>query len=168
MNDATHQEIDRYVTRTWQEVSEGDKLPSVTLPVTLSLCVLDAAATHDFFPGHHDRDYAQAQNVRNVYLNTMFFHGFVDRIAGQWLGPRAWLVRRRLDMAAPVCVGDTIHTEAEVRRRYQEDGRALVEIEVRVMTEHALGVRAVLTYAVPRSAGESVIAQRQGEREKDA
>ena len=52
----------------------GD-LPVVTMPVTVGRCVLDAATTRDFFPGHHDREYALAQGARDVYLNTMFYHG---------------------------------------------------------------------------------------------
>jgi acyl dehydratase len=135
--------------RFFEDVREGETLPVVTLPVTLSLCVMDAAATHDFFPGHHDRDYARGQNARDTYLNTMFFHGFVDRVVSDWAGPDAWLVRRRLDMVAPVCVGDTIRTEARVVRRYEKDGRGLVETEVRVLTEHGLGAKAVVTCALP-------------------
>lgn len=138
--------------RCWEDVRQGETLPEVVMPVTLSLCVLDAAATRDFFPGHHDRDYARGQNVRDVYLNTMFFHGFVDRVAGDWAGPDAWLLRRRLDMTAPVCVGDTMRTKARVVRHYQDEGHGLVEVEVQVLTEHGLGAKASLTYILPSRA----------------
>lgn len=135
--------------RCWEDVRQGEVLPEVVMPVTLRLCVLDAAATRDFFPGHHDRDYARGQNVRDTYLNTMFFHGFVDRVAGDWAGPDAWLLRRRLDMSAPVCVGDTMRTKAQVIRHYQEEEHGLVDVEVEVFTEHGLGVKAMLTYILP-------------------
>ena len=135
--------------RCWEDVHQGEMLPEVVMPVTLRLCVLDAAATRDFFPGHHDRDYARGQNVRDTYLNTMFFHGFVDRVAGDWAGPDAWLLRRRLDMSAPVCVGDTMRTKAHVVRHYQEEEHGLVDVEVEVLTEHGLGVKAMLTYILP-------------------
>ncbi len=136
--------------RCWEDVQEGERLPEVVMPVTLGLCVLDAAATRDFFPGHHDREYARRQNVRDVYLNTMFFHGLVDRVGGDWAGSEAWLARRRLEMVAPVCVGDTMRTEAQVVRRYHDNGRWLVEVEVKVLTEHGLGAKALLTYILPR------------------
>ena len=142
--------MSRAMTKNWEDVSEGDVLPEVRLPVTLKLCVHDAAATRDFFPGHHDRDYARSQNVADVYLNTMFFHGFVDRVGGDWAGPKAWLARRRLDMVSPVCVGDEMRTESKVLRRYEEEGRGLVDVEVRIMTAKGLGAKALLTYALPR------------------
>jgi acyl dehydratase len=144
------------VRRTWESVREGEVLPEVVLPVTLRRCVLDAAATRDFFPGHHDRDYARGQNVRDAYLNTMFFHGFVDRVGGDWAGPEAWLQSRRLDMVAPVCVGDTIRSEGRVLRRYEEEARAQVDVEVLVLTARGVGARAVLTYVLPRADGRGV------------
>jgi acyl dehydratase len=142
-------------TKLWDDVGVGDVLPVVVMPVTILLCVHDASATRDFFPGHHDRDYAQGQNARDVYLNTMFFHGFVDRVGNDWAGPDAWLLKRRLAMAAPVCVGDTIRTEASVVRRYEDGPRALVDLDVRVNTERGLGARAHLTYILPRRGGSS-------------
>lgn len=144
------------VRRLWEEVQAGDVLPEVRMEVTLRRCVLDAAATRDFFPGHHDRDYARGQNVRDVYLNTMFFHGFFDRVGGEWAGPEAWLARRRLDMVAPVCVGDTMRTEGRVLRRYEEDGRALVDMEILVFTDKGLCTKAVLTYALRRADGTPI------------
>ena len=142
--------MSRHTTKNWEDVAEAEVLPEVRLPVTLKLCVHDAAATRDFFPGHHDRDYARSQNVADVYLNTMFFHGFVDRVGGDWAGPGAWLARRRLDMVSPVCVGDEMRTESKVLRRYEEEGRGLVDVEVRIMTAKGLGAKALLTYVLPR------------------
>ncbi|MGD0072921.1 MAG: hypothetical protein ABSD31_01110 [Candidatus Binataceae bacterium] len=139
----------KHTVRCWEDVRQGEMIPEAVMPVTLSLCVFDAAATRDFFPGHHDRDYARGQNVRDTYLNTMFFHGFVDRVCGDWAGPDAWLLRRRLNMVMPICVGDTMRTEARVTRHYQDEGHGLVEIELRITTEHGLGVTASLIYILP-------------------
>jgi acyl dehydratase len=127
--------------------SETDEqLPSITLPVTLTMCVLDAAATRDFFPGHHDRDFARAHNARDVFLNTMFFHGLVDRIATDWAGPEAFVRARRLEMVQPVCVGDTLRSEGRVvRRRRMVSGGDEADIEIRLMTELGIAAVSVLT-----------------------
>jgi len=124
-----------------------DLLPEVVLPVTLRLCVHDAAATRDYFPGHHDRDYARAQNARDVYLNTMFFHGFVDRVVTDWAGPETVIRARRLRMIAPVCVGDTIRTRSWVLRRRSEGDVTIVDVRVEVRSEHGLGAEAVIACA---------------------
>jgi acyl dehydratase len=125
-----------------------DSLPEVVLPVTLRLCIHDAAATRDYFPGHHDRDYARAQGVRDAFLNTMFFHGFTDRVVTDWAGPRATILKRRLRMLAPVCVGDTIRTRAHVAARKREGSRELADVRVEVRTEHGIGAEALVTCAL--------------------
>lgn len=127
----------------------GEQLPETTMAVTLRLCVHDAGATRDLFPGHHDPDYARAQNARNVYLNTMFLQGFADRIGGEWAGPDAWLARRRLDMVAPICVGDTMRTTGRVVERWDQDGHRFARVALAVTTDHGTGARAELVYRWP-------------------
>lgn len=129
--------------------SGGEILPTVELPVTLRLCVHDASATHDYFPGHHDRDYARAQNARDTYLNTMFFHGFVDRVVTDWTGPGGVVRKRLLRMKTPICVGDTIRTYARVVDRRVEEGRAIADVAVEVRSEHGVGAEAVVTCTNP-------------------
>jgi acyl dehydratase len=138
--------------RYWEDVQQGERLPSVTFPVTVTLCVIDAASTRDFFPGHHDRDFARGQGVRDTYLNTMFLHGFVDRLGSDWAGPDAWLLRRRLSMISSICAGDIIESEAEVVAKYQEGDRYYVDVNIRLVTQHGLSARAALTYLFPSRA----------------
>ncbi len=123
----------------------GD-LPVITMPVTVGRCVLDAATTRDFFPGHHDRDYAHAQGARDVYLNTMFYHGFVDRVVTDWAGPDAFIMRRALRMLTPACAGDTLTTSAAIVGKREVDGRTLTDVEMAVHT--AVGRAAVASVTV--------------------
>lgn len=129
----------------------GEVLPEVVVPVTLRLCVHDAAATRDYFPGHHDRDYAQAQNARDTYLNTMYFHGLVDRVVTDWTGPGGTIISRRLRMMAPVCIGDVIRTHAVVveHRPDPETGGQVVDVTVDVRSEHGTGASALVSCRIP-------------------
>jgi len=127
------------------DVAGSSELPVVTMPVTLGRCVLNAAATRDFFPGHHDRDYARSQGARDVYLNTMFFQGLVDRVITDWAGPDTWVTFRRLSMVAPACVGDLLSTSGRVTAEREEHGRRIVDAEVTVRTEHGPVAIAELT-----------------------
>lgn len=124
----------------------GEELPETTMAVTLRLCVHDAGATRDLFPGHHDPDYARSQNARHAYVNTMFLHGLVDRVGSEWAGPDAWLVRRRLEMVAPICVGDVMRTDGRVVERWEEDGGRYAKVDLTVNTEHGVGARSLLVF----------------------
>jgi acyl dehydratase len=128
-------------------------LPEARIPVTVTRCVLDAAATRDFFPGHHDQTYAREQGARNVYLNTMFFHGFVDRVAKAWAGPDAWLARRQLQMIAPVCAGDTLRTDGRVVS--VDDGlqSRQATLAIDCYTEHGLAARSTLVFDLDQRQG---------------
>jgi hypothetical protein len=93
---------------------------------------MDAAATRDFFPGHHDRDYARAQGVEDMYLNTMFFHGFIDRVVTDWAGPECWIRRRKMKMIEAIPAGHEAVGRGRVVRKYVEAGHHCVEVEVTV------------------------------------
>lgn len=125
----------------------GD-LPVVTMPVTVGRCVLDAATTRDFFPGHHDQAYARNQGARDVYLNTMFYHGFVDRVVTDWAGPDSRIVRRSLRMLVPACAGDTLTTSATIIAERDEGDPSFVDVEVGVYTAHGKAAAARITAAI--------------------
>jgi acyl dehydratase len=122
----------------------GEELPRVTLQVTASLCALVVAATRDYFPGHHDRAYARRQGIADIFPNTGFYCGLTDRIALEWAGYRARLVRRDLRMFTPAWIGQTLHTGGRVLARREGDP-AEVDLEVNVGTDHALVARANIT-----------------------
>jgi acyl dehydratase len=134
--------------RTGRPATDPDRerLPEVTLPITLSRLVVNAAATRDFFPGHHDGDYARRQGARDAYHNTMFFQGLVDRVGYAWAGYDAWLTSRALRMVVPACNGDRLRTEGRVVERREENGRRLVDLDIGVLTEHGLAVTSRLTF----------------------
>ncbi|MEA2023642.1 MAG: MaoC family dehydratase N-terminal domain-containing protein [Actinomycetota bacterium] len=135
-----------------QESPPPGDLPVVTMPVTVGRCVLDAATTRDFFPGHHDREYAQAQGARDVYLNTMFYHGFVDRVVTDWSGPESVILRRELRMLTPACAGDALTTSATIAGEREERGRRLSEIDLTVYTAAGKAAAARITVATNSSA----------------
>ncbi|MEA2024521.1 MAG: hypothetical protein U9N79_09565, partial [Actinomycetota bacterium] len=105
----------------------------------------DAATTRDFFPGHHDRDYARAQGARDVYLNTMFYHGFIDRVVTDWTGPDGVITRRALQMLTPACAGDTLTTSATITSERREAGRSVTDLEILVYSEVGSAAAASVT-----------------------
>lgn len=99
-----------------------------SLTVTRSRAALNVMATLDLFPGHHDQRYARNQGVDDVYLNTLFFHGLIDRAAFAAAGGPAVLRHRDLRMLDPAVVGDELDVLAWSRQK----GDA-VEVEVAIV-----------------------------------
>jgi acyl dehydratase len=117
--------------RRWADVVEGEKVPRVELAVTYSKLILGATSAWDYFPGHHDPEYARAQGQRTIYVNTSFFEAFVDRVATDWAGPGAFITRRRLAIRESIYAGEVMFAEGRVTRCWVDDaGRHLADIDL--------------------------------------
>jgi acyl dehydratase len=133
----------------FEDVREGQELPAISLDVTYRRVCLNAAATWDWFPGHHDPVYARRQGQRTIYLSTLFFHGFVDRLVTDWAGPGAFIRRRRIRMLRSIYAGQTAVARGRVTAVRREDGRGLVDVEAVVESEEGPCVPAELTVELP-------------------
>ncbi len=128
-----HLEAHRYRQKTWEEVREGEELPRLAMAITYKKIIMNAATTWDYFPGHHDPEYARAQNQQTIYMSTLFFQGLVDRLVTDWAGPRTFITRRKITMTGSIYAGDDLYATGRVVRRYRdEQGRQLVDIEIDV------------------------------------
>ena len=119
-------------------------VPALAIPVTWTLCTQLTAATRDYFPGHHDPDYAKGQGVSNPYPNTGYYCGLIDRVALEWADFDATLVRRVLRMFTPAPIGETLRVSGKVASGDGgSDDTAVLDIELR--TDQALIAQARVT-----------------------
>lgn len=135
----------------WDEIRQGEALTQVTMAVPFERVILDAAATQDYFPGHHNSAYARHQGQKEIYLNTMAIEGFIDRVATDWAGPHTFIRKRQMQMRRSIYAGDTLCGEGTVDKCYQENGRNLVDISISISTDSGLCVPASLTLELPLS-----------------
>jgi acyl dehydratase len=137
-----------------EEVEVGAALPTVEDEITYRRVIMNPATTWDYFPGHHDPAYARAQGQPTIYVNTMHFLGFIDRMVSEWAGPRSFLVRRKVSTHLSIYAGDTMVGRGHVvaRRHEERDGRVrhLVDLELSVENQHgARCASALVTVALP-------------------
>ena len=143
-----------YDQRLFEDVALGDELPRVDDLITYRRVIMNPATTWDYFPGHHDPEYALAQGQPTIYVNTMHFLGFIDRCVTGWAGPRSFLVRRKVSTLRSVYAGDTMVGTGRVvgTRREEQDGRVrfLVDLELEVGNQHGdRCATAAVTVALP-------------------
>ena len=146
-----------YPQRLWSEIKVGDSLPAIELLVEYSRIILNAASTWDYFPGHHNPDYARAQGQPDIYASTIFFHGFIDRLITDWGGPSSFICRRRMRMIASVHPGDTLSAEGRVLRCYREDQLGLIDLEITLSTARGLCVPASVCARLPLDHDDSTL-----------
>jgi acyl dehydratase len=149
-----------YHQRFFEDVDPGEELPKVEDVITYRRVIMNPATTWDYFPGHHDPEYARAQGQPTIYVNTMHFLGFIDRCLTGWAGPRSFLVRRKVSTLMSIYAGDTmVGTGRVVGTRLEERAgqvRHLVDLEFEVGNQHGQRCASVLaTVALPsRDAGD--------------
>jgi acyl dehydratase len=112
-----------------------ERLPAVSLPLTLRRAIQAVAGTRDYYPFHHDEQFARENGAEGIFFNTMFLQAFAGRCATDWFGNDAFLRRLEIAMRASNYVGRTLTTDAAVANVRQEDNRRLVDIEGTFLTE---------------------------------
>ncbi|MGB3352948.1 MAG: MaoC/PaaZ C-terminal domain-containing protein [Mycobacterium sp.] len=136
-------------TLRFDDVAVGDEITPVSIPVTYKRVCMNAASTWDWFPGHHDPEYARSQGQRTIYLSTLFFHGFIDRGLSDWAGPDALLRRRKISMIKSIYPGQTATLTGRVIGKREVNGTSLIDLELMVTSEEGPCVPSEATLQLP-------------------
>jgi hypothetical protein len=86
---------------TFSDVSEGDELPTLVLPITRSLVVSGAIASRDYQDVHHDPVLAKERGSKDIFMNILTTNGLVGRYITDWSGPRSTLSEVDIRLGAP-------------------------------------------------------------------
>ncbi|MGV0853455.1 MaoC family dehydratase [Mycolicibacterium phlei] len=120
------------VASDWSRITVGAELPEVVDPIDYQRVAMNPGATWDYFPGHYDPEYARRHGHPTIFVNTMHIAGFVDRVATDWAGPCARVVRRRISLLGSIYAGDTMVGRGRVLGKRSD---CLVDLEITVFNQ---------------------------------
>ena len=103
-----------YTTLKPAEISVGDKLPALEIPISTGLVVGGALATRDFEKVHHDKAVAQATGLPDVFMNILTSQGLMTRFVTDWSGPEAVVKSLDIKLGAPNVPGMVMTVTGEV------------------------------------------------------
>ncbi len=86
---------------TYADVSVGDALPTLEIPITRTLVVSGAIASRDYQDVHHDQVLAQSRGSKDIFMNILTTNGLVGRYVTDWSGPRSRLSEINIRLGAP-------------------------------------------------------------------
>jgi uncharacterized protein len=98
---------DDLVLPAWRP-ADPSVLPEWTLHVTPTVVVSTAVATRDFYPVHHDRDFAVRSGSKDIFLNILTTTGLVQRYVTDWAGLAAIVRGVSIRLGVPCYAGDTL------------------------------------------------------------
>ena len=92
----------------------GDPLAPLDLEISPTVVIAAALASRDFERVHHDRSFAQASGMPDIFLNILATNGFVVRYVTDWAGPEAVVRSSNIRLGVPHYAGDTLHLTGEI------------------------------------------------------
>ncbi len=142
-----------FAERYWEEVAEGDELPELVMPITVTRCSLMASASRDFAPQHHNSWYAQNESkTPDMFLGTHFNLGMMSRYMTDWGGPLSTVRRMQIAMRRSICAGEDMIMTGRVKRKFEKDGEHQVDLEIEISTQQGLAYKSGGTVALPARA----------------
>ena len=126
----------------------GQTLPPLALEITPTVIIAAALASRDFERVHHDRTFAQASGMKDIFLNILATNGFVVRYVTDWAGARAVVKQSAIRLGVPHYAGETLTLTGEVQS-VSDDG----DVAVAVTGRNSLGNHVTGTVTVQLADG---------------
>jgi acyl dehydratase len=132
---------------TYADVSVGDELAPLAIPLTRTLIVATAIASRDFQEVHHDPTIAVERGSKDVIMNILTTNGLVGRYVTDWAGPNSIIRRLAIRLGISNYPGDTMTLTGTITRK--EDG----DIDIAIIGANSLGnhVTGTVTITLPAS-----------------
>lgn len=111
----------------YEDVSVGDQLPTLNVPLTRTLITAAAIASRDYQDVHHDPGLAVERGSPDTFMNILTTNGFVGRFVTDWAGPDALLRSVKFRLGSPNYPGDTMVMTGEVLSK----DNGIVEVSVK-------------------------------------
>jgi hypothetical protein len=124
----------RTTTLTFDEVTVGQELPSLVLPLTRTLIVSTALASRDYQDVHHDPALAVERGSKDIFMNILSTNGIVGRFVTDWSGPGAVLTDVNIRLGAPNYPDDTMTLTGSVTAKDEatdSDGYGALTVSLR-------------------------------------
>jgi acyl dehydratase len=112
----------------FDQVTVGDQLAPLDVPLTHTLIVATAIASRDYQEVHHDADLARERGSKDIIMNILTTNGFIGRFITDWAGPDAIIRSVKVRLGVPNYPGDTMALTGEVTELRAQGNVAVVAV----------------------------------------
>jgi acyl dehydratase len=123
--------LGRTTTLAWNTITVGDEITPMDVPVTTTLIVAGAIASRDYMPVHHDRDFANSQGSKDIFLNILTTNGLCVKFLNDWAGPEAMIKKLAIRLGVPAYPNDPMRFTGSVIAKSTANGEGLVEVTLK-------------------------------------
>jgi 3-oxo-4,17-pregnadiene-20-carboxyl-CoA hydratase beta subunit len=146
-------------TLRMEDVSVGDSLPALEIPLTRTVIVSTAIASRDFQDVHHDPGLAVERGSKDIFMNILSTNGFVGRFVTDWTGPGAVIESVAIRLGAPNHPGDSMKFSGEVTDVSPPEGSERGKVTITLIGANSLGnhVTGTVRVALPSRSDSDIV-----------
>ena len=89
-----------------------------------------AGASEDYYEVHYDQAFARTQGLPDAIVHGALKSGFLGQLLTDWIGEFGTLRKLACQYRAMDFPDDTLTCKGVVTRKYQDDGRRLVDCDI--------------------------------------
>jgi hydroxyacyl-ACP dehydratase HTD2-like protein with hotdog domain len=116
----------------FDDVQEGDELPTLTITVDPTQMFFFSAATYNGHRIHYDRTWAvDVEGYPDILVHGPLQAALLARALTDWAGGAGRLERYSIQNRASAFPGEALRFTGTVTGKRQEDGKALVDLSIR-------------------------------------
>ena len=120
----------------WEDVQEGQEIPPFSQKVGYMELNRFAGANDELVPIHMDPDYAKdVAKLPDVIIMGNLKLAYIANAITDWAGDEGWITKVSVEYRKMDTVNSTITAKGKVTKKFQQDGKNLVELEVWVENE---------------------------------
>ena len=120
----------------WEDVQEGQELPPYSHKVGYMELNRFAGANDELVPIHMDPDYAKdVAKLPDVIIMGNLKLAYIANAITDWAGDEGWITKVSVEYRKMDTVNSTITAKGKVTKKFQQDGKNLVEPEIWVENE---------------------------------
>ena len=114
----------------FEDVNEGDEIPSLKKNCSTQQLVLWAAGSGDYYQIHYDKDFAQATGLPDRITHGALKHALLGRMLHEWVGAGGRVKRVACQYRGMDMVDKDVTCNGVVTGKRSENGENLVDVEV--------------------------------------
>jgi acyl dehydratase len=114
----------------FEDVEVGNELPPVTKKYTLMKMAAFAGVHGDWCPGHYDYKACNDHGLRAPVAYGMQITAYASQVLTDWMGPNGMVKKFMSQTRAFIYAHDMLTFRGKVVKKYVEDGKHLVDIDL--------------------------------------
>jgi acyl dehydratase len=114
----------------FEDVNEGDDIPSLTKNCSTQQLVVWAAGSGDFYQIHYDLNFARSTGLDNIIVHGALKNAFLGQLLHDWVAPGGMVREFGCQYRGMDYPDQDLVCRGVVTKKYEDGGEHIVELDV--------------------------------------